>query len=223
MTRLIALIGAVAVIAVGGWFVLNRTAPGTTELSPIVGAANAQESEIDTSSVVEMALGAEDAPVTIVEYASFTCPHCAAFHNGPFKQLKADYIDTGKVRLVYHDVYFDKYALWAAMVARCGGPEKFFGIANLIYKSQSEWVSAEGEAAIAGELNKIGRLAGLDSEQLDACMKDSAKAQTLVAWYQKNAEADQITGTPSFVINGELVKNQPYDDLKAIIDAKLAD
>ena len=223
MTRLITLIGVVAVLAVGGWFFLNRATPGTTELSPIVGAANAAEAEIDIASVVEMSPGAADAPVTIYEYASFTCPHCAAFHNRPFKQLKADHIDTGKVRLVYHDVYFDKYGLWASMVARCGGPEKFFGIANLIYKSQSDWARAESEVAIVNELKKIGRLAGLEGETLDACLKDSTKAQTLVAWYQKNAEADQITGTPSFVIDGELIKNQPYDELADIIDAKLAE
>ena len=225
MTRLTAVAGAALVAAAGLWFVFGQQPqPGNTEVTRLIGAANAQEAaEVDTSSVVEMSMGAPDAPVTMVEYASFTCPHCASFHNDTLKQLKTDYIDTGKVRLVYHDVYFDKYGLWASMVARCGGPEKFFGIASMIYKGQSEWVRADGEAAIVGELKKIGRLAGIDNDQLEACMQDSDKAQTLVAWFQKNAEADNITGTPSFIIDGEMVKNQPYDDLKKILDAKLGE
>ena len=98
--------------------------------------------------------------MTVVEYASFTCPHCATFHNDTFKKLKADYIDSGKVKFIYREVYFDRYGLWASMVARCGGQEKFFGIADLIYKSQSEWTRAGEPAAIVDELRKIGRLAG---------------------------------------------------------------
>jgi len=100
----------------------------------LTGAVSAQEAEVDTSTIVEMVQGAEDAPVTIVEYASYTCPHCANFHAGPYKQLKKDYIDTGKVKFIYREVYFDRYGLWASMVARCSGPEKFFGITDLILK-----------------------------------------------------------------------------------------
>ena len=85
----------------------------------------------------------ENAPVTVVEYASYTCPHCADYHEGPFRKLKSEYIDTGKVRFIYREVYFDRYGLWASMVARCE-PAKFFGITDLIYKSQKDWVRAGG-------------------------------------------------------------------------------
>ena len=87
-------------------------------------AQSADAAEIDKSLVVEMALGAEDAPVTVIEYASFTCPHCRNFHQNTFKQVKENYVDTGKVRFIYREVYFDRFGLWAGMVARCGGPEK---------------------------------------------------------------------------------------------------
>lgn len=219
MTRIFALL-AVGVVAIGGYFYLNQS--GSTPVNPLASAANAQEAaEIDTSSIVEMTLGADDAPVTIVEYASYTCPHCATFHEGPFKKLKADYIDTGKVKFVFRDVYFDKYGLWAAMVARCTGPEKFFGISDLIFKGQNTWARAGDAPQIVEELKKIGRLSGVDNATLEACLQDSEKAQTLVAWYQANAVADEVDSTPSFVINGKKVANQKYEDFAAIIDAEL--
>lgn len=222
MTRLVALFGAVAAIAVGGYLFLNQTGSSVPAANPLIGAANAQTAaEIDTSSIVEMSIGAEDAPVTLIEYASYTCPHCAAFHEGPFKQLKAEYIDTGKVRMIYREVYFDRYGLWASMIARCGGPEKFFGVTDLIFKGQSTWARAGGAPEIVGELRKIGRLAGLTSDTIEACLQDADKAQTLIAWYQKNAEEHDVTATPSFVLNGRKVSNQTYSDFKELIEAEL--
>ncbi len=211
MTRIVAQLRAVFALTLGGLFLLGFN-----------GAALAQEADVDTSTIVEMTLGADDAPVTIIEYASFTCPHCAKFHEGPLKQIKKDYIDTGKVKLVYRDVYFDRYGLWASMIARCGGPDKFFGITDLVYSSQSTWSRAGDASSIVDELRKIGRVAGLDEATLEACLQDGTKAQALVTWYQANAEKDGINSTPSFIINGKSVPNQSYADFKAIIDAELA-
>lgn len=223
MNRLIPVaVLALILIAGGGWFL---TQGGSTPPDVPLGAADAQETaeDVDTSSVIEMAQGAEDAPLTIIEYASFTCPHCATFHEGPYKQLKSEYIDTGKVRFIYREVYFDRYGLWASMIARCGGEERFFGITDLIFKGQSEWVRAGEPSAIVEELRKIGRLAGLDNEQLESCLQDGDKAQTLVAWYQKNAEEHDVRGTPSFIIDGEKYSNMAYGELKTIIDGKLGE
>ena len=166
-------------------------------------------------------MGAEDAPVTLIEYASYTCPHCANFHTGVLKQLKEEYIDTGKMKLIYREVYFDRYGLWASMIARCGGPEKFFGISDLIYKGQSDWSRAGGASEIIDALRKIGGIAGLDKDTVEACLQDGTKAQTLVAWYQENATADGVEATPSFVLNGTRISNQSYEDFKALIDAEL--
>lgn len=223
MNRLIPVaVLAVILIAGGGWFLSQG---GTTPPDVPLGAADAQEAaeDVDTSSIVEMAQGADDAPVTIIEYASFTCPHCATFHQNQYKQLKSEYVDTGKVKFIYREVYFDRYGLWASMIARCGGEERFFGITDLIFKGQSEWVRAGEPAAIVEELRKIGRLAGLDNDQLESCLQDGDKAQTLVAWYQKNAEEHDVRGTPSFVINGEKYSNMAYDEFKAVIDGKLGE
>ena len=96
-------------------------------------AAPAARSEAPGREVPDFGIGEADAPVTIVEYASFTCPHCAHFHDDVFKKLKADYIDTGKVQFVYREVYFDRYGLWAAMMARCGGEMRYFGITDMLF------------------------------------------------------------------------------------------
>ncbi len=218
-TALVAL-GA-GILTLGGWWAIQQQ---TSPKLPPLGAANAQDSaaDIDTSGVVEMTLGDADAPVTVVEYASYTCPHCATFHLGPLKKLKADYIDTGKVHFIYRDVYFDRLGLWAALVARCD-PDRFFGVTNLLYSQQRDWIGEGDPSAVVENLRKIGRVAGLDDERLDACLADNDKARTLVAWYQQNAAADDIDSTPSLVIDGQKYSNMSYDELSSIIDEKLAD
>ncbi len=222
MSRLTIAAIALLAIAFGAWFV-GRTpanAPGQSNLgTELVGAANAQDAaEIDTSTITEMQLGNPDAPVTVVEYASFTCPHCATFHTENFKKLKADYIDSGKINFIYREVYFDRPGLWASAVARCSGSDKFFGIADLIYKGQSDWAAGGDPGAIVDGLRKIGRLAGIEGEALESCLQDAQKLRTLVAWYEENAKADGISSTPSFVINGTTYKNMPYDEMRGLID-----
>lgn len=224
MKRTLSIFAAVAVTAAGGWYVFSGPeAMNSTQINPLTSAANAQttDADVDTSTIQEMTLGNPDASVQIIEYASFTCPHCAAFDQGPYKQLKADYIDTDKIGFTYREVYFDRYGLWASLVARCGGEVKFFGIADLIYAGQSEWVRAGEPAAIVDELRKIGRLAGIESEPLEACLQDGDKAKTLVAWWEENQKADDITSTPSFIIDGKKYENMPYAQMKDIIDAAL--
>lgn len=185
--------------------------------------ATAEEAQADENGIVEMVLGNEDAKVTVMEYASFTCPHCASFHENQFKQLKADYIDTGKIRFVYRDVYFDRYGLWAAMVARCEGPSKFFGISNLLYEQQREWMDPQDPVKTSENLRRLGRIAGLDGDKLTACLEDEDKARALVSWWQENSEADDISSTPTLLINGESHGNMSYDDLKELIEAELAE
>lgn len=197
-------------------------ATGALALALMTGASQAQEAAVDTSGIVEMTMGAEVAKVTIIEYASFTCPHCANFHKGPLKQLKAEYIDTDKVHFIYRDVYFDRFGLWAAMVARCGGPEKFFGISDMLYTQQQEWTKGE-PAQIADNLRRIGKVAGIEPDAVEACLNDNDTAMALVAWYQANAEADNVESTPTLIINDQKYNNMAYDDLKAIIEEKLAE
>ncbi|MCE6960099.1 thioredoxin domain-containing protein [Cereibacter sphaeroides] len=215
-------LAALALTTVAGFALWNsgRDA-GQTLLPPM--AAGAQEAATSEAqpAVADMVMGAEDAPVTIVEYASFTCPHCATFENEVLAPLKRDYIDTGKVRFVFREVYFDRYGLWAAMIARCGGEMRYFGIADMIFDQQQEWV-ADDPQQVAANLRRIGKTAGLDDAALDACMNDQAKAEAMVAAFQKNSQADDITATPSLIVNGTKHSNMGYEELRKIIDAELA-
>ena len=113
---------------------------GIVTLLALANVANAQESEAVV--IAEMQHGNPDAKVTVIEYASFTCPHCANFHKDQYQELKTNYIDTGMINFVYREVYFDRFGLWSSMVARCD-ETKFFGISDLLYKGQSEWTKAE--------------------------------------------------------------------------------
>lgn len=222
MNRNMLLSGVViAAVAIGGFLWLTPQSSQVPSLADL-GAANAQttEAEVDTSQVIEMTMGEEDAPITFIEYASYTCPHCRDFHDQVFPKLKADYIDTGKVRFIYREVYFDGPGLWAGMTARCGGEERFFGLVDLIYKNQRSWTQGE-PAQIAANLKKMGKLAGLTEEQLDVCLQDGDKARAMAAVYQENVERDGIRATPSFVIDGKLESNMSYDQLRQLLDSKL--
>lgn len=171
----------------------------------------------------DIPMGAEDAPLTIVEYASFTCGHCANFHAGNWPKMKSEYVDTGKVRFVQRDVYFDQPGLWAGILARCGGDEKYYAVSNMLFDEQSKWLAGGSGDEIASNLRKIGLKAGMTEDQMTACWNDTAKAEQLIATFQANATADRIEATPTFIIGGQTVMNQPWDDMKAIIDAKLAE
>ena len=185
-------------------------------------AALAQESSAPVR-ITDFGLGPEDAKVRMIEYASFTCPHCADFHANVFKPLKADYIDTGKIRFEHREVYFDRYGLWAAMMARCGGAPRYFGITDILYSTQRDWAASDDPVVVVENLKKIGRTAGMDDATLDACLKDGAMAEALVAHFETNFKADGIEGTPTLIINGTKHSNMSYADLKAILDAELAE
>jgi len=223
MNRMIALATA-AVVAIGGavWWQTGQTS-NTTSFSPVnMAEAQTAVTDVDTSLVTEMSLGDASAPVTVIEYASFTCPHCKNFHANVMGELKANYIDTGKIHFIYREVYFDRFGLWAGMVARCGGGEKYFGISDLIYDQQAEWTKGENPGAVADNLAKIGRTAGLNSEQIDGCLRDEAMAKALIKVFEDTTTADGVNSTPSFIIDGEKYSNMSYADFAAILDAKLA-
>ena len=182
-------------------------------------ASNAVFSENYKENIyLDMVKGNSDAQVTIVEYASFTCPHCATFHKEIFPQLREQYIDTGKVKFIYREVYFDAPGLWGGLLARCVSPEKYFGIVDLLYKKQSKWASGSTEKEILNELFSIGRQVGMEDEQINKCMQNKEKSLKMIDAYLENSKIDKITSTPSLVINGKLLKPNNFDDLAVEID-----
>ena len=192
--------------------VMAQEATPTPEAAPTAAAV-----------ITDMALGPADAKVTIIEYASFTCPHCAAFHESTFKPLKADYIDTGKVRFEFREFYRNKYDLWASMIARCGGEIRYFGIADILLSTQTEWANSDDAGVVVENLKRIGRTAGMDDATLDACMNDEANAMAMVEHFQTNSTADDVQGTPTVFINGVNHSGLDYAGYKAIIDPLLAE
>lgn len=218
MKRLIPALLALVIVGGAAWFLMPSN---STPNLPQLGAANAQTvSDTAELGIEDMTMGDAAAPVQVIEYASYTCPHCKRFHEGPFKELKAEYIDTGKVEFVYREVYFDRFGLWASLVARCGGEDRFFGISDLIYEQQGDWTRG-APADIANNLRTIGKTAGLTDEELDACFSDGEKAQNLVSWYEANAAADGIRSTPSFLINGQLYSNMSMNEFRRILDEQV--
>ena len=182
--------------------------------------SNAEKNNVYSNKVVPMFIGDKEAPVTIVEYASFTCPHCATFHTEILPKLKTDYIKTGKVLLEYREVYFDGPGLWAGLLARCQGNEKYFPMIDLIYRKQKDWAKGNRDEIINGLLS-VGRQSGLTDEKSRVCMENGEMAEELIEIFKINTTEDNISSTPSFVINGELKQNMSYEDLKKIIDKNL--
>ncbi len=172
------------------------------------------------AALKERAIGDPAAPVTMIEYASLTCPHCASFHNDTYKAFKERYIDSGKVRLIYRDFPLDGVALRAAMMARCTIGQRYFGLLQVLYQSQNKWARAKDPVA---ELAKIGRLAGIDQATFDACMTSEDLINGILKVRQK-AAADGVRSTPTFVI-GEKIHpgSRSLEEFAEIIEPLLKD
>ncbi|WP_035485000.1 DsbA family protein [Geminicoccus roseus] len=149
----------------------------------------------------EFVIGSPDAPVTMVEYASLTCPHCASFHNETLPKLKEKYIDTGKVKLIYRDFPLDEAALTAAILARCAGPERGPTFLSAFFQSQDRWAVAEDPQASLRQLAKVG---GLSDERIDACLADKELGDSILQMRLDAEQEHSIQSTPSFLINGKL-------------------
>lgn len=212
-------LGLIALAALGAY---RLTLPDATVALTPIAPAHAQESAATEAPVIEpYSLGDPDAPIKLSEFASFTCGHCGTFHDEVFKKLKAEYVDTGKVYFTYREVYWDPYAIWAGMLARCGGEMRFFGIVSMLYEKQREWIDPKDPAKTADNLRQIGRTAGLDESRMEQCLSDGATAAALRDYSDRITAEAGIDGTPSLVIDGELYKNMSYRKLKDILDEKL--
>ena len=211
---------ALAVAGGVGWWMLAPS--GGPAMPQIAGPAEAQSaSEAEFARVPDMVLGDPDAPVTVIEYASFTCPHCATFHSSVLPRLKEAHIDTGEVRWIKREVYFDRPGLWAGMLARCGDDSRYFPMADLIYQTQRDWTASSDPAAIVEALRGLGRRTGLTNDEVDACLQDAEQAQAMVAVYQHHAEEHGINSTPSFVIDGERHSNMGFEAFSDLIRSRL--
>jgi protein-disulfide isomerase len=171
----------------------------------------------DPSPIGEMALGPENAKVTVIEYASASCPHCANFYKTTFQDLKKDYIDTGKIRFIFREFPHNQPGLAAFMLARCAPKDKFFPIVDMLFEQQEKWLQAPRD-----ELFKIAQLAGFTQESFDACLKNEDVAKGIIS-VRDQAEGFGVDSIPTFFINGEKLKGETtIEEFRKIIDPLLA-
>jgi protein-disulfide isomerase len=200
-------------------------APATpaTPAAPAVAAPAAQGS-VDMAKLLqpgvlpEQVLGKADAPVTIVEYASMTCPHCAHFHATTLPEIKTKYIDTGKARLIMREFPFDPRAEAGFMLARCSN-EKYFPMIDVLFKQQNNWARAEDAQAA---LLQISKLAGFSQESFTACLTNQKLLDDIRAVRTRGADEFKVDSTPTFFVNGDKYAGAlTVGELSAIIDSKL--
>ncbi len=205
--------------------IVTSAAAQTTETTAPAVQAPAPDGDVDMAKVLEpgplkeMALGEEGAPVTIVEYMSMTCPHCADFHTDNFKPLKEKYIDTGQVRFIVREFPFDPRAAAAIMLARCAPEQQFFPLVDVLFAQQRSWSTApDGREALL----QIARLAGFTQESFEACLTNQQLLDDVNAVRTKAANEFGIQSTPSFIINGKRYPgNMSIETMSAIIDPLL--
>nr|GAJ37236.1 disulfide bond formation protein D precursor [Bradyrhizobium sp. DOA9] len=158
-------------------------------------------------SLPDMALGPKDAAVTITEYASMTCPHCAAFNEQVFPKIKTEYIDTGKVRYVFREFPLDIKAAAGSMLSRCIAKDdapKYFAVTDMLFRQQNDWVMKNTTET----LTRIGKQAGLTQSQVEACLKDQALLDKIAADQKYASDVLKVDSTPTFFINGEKIKGE---------------
>jgi protein-disulfide isomerase len=156
------------------------------------------QSESPAAEPGERALGDPNAPVTVIEYSSLTCPHCAQFHNEIMPELKARYIEPGKVRWVFRDFPLDQMALSASMLAHCAPPERYFGLLDVLFETQDSW-RAQG---LTG-LTNLGRLAGMTEQQIQQCLENEELGNRILQTRLDAQEQHDVSSTPTFIIDGQ--------------------
>ena len=188
----------------------------------MLGFAYAADPAKVESKYIEMSKGNDNAPVVFVEYASLTCPACAAFHSDVYPQLNKEYIETCKVKFIHREIYFDRAGLWAALTARCTNVvNRYFGMLDLLYSEQPMWSKSDSSDEIVNALLKISAKSGIEKEKAISCLEDQEMALELVNQYQVYVDQDSIESTPTFIINGKKYTNRPYEELKEIIEKEL--
>ncbi len=160
-------------------------------------------------------IGDPAAPITIIEYASLTCPHCANFHADTLPQLEKEWIETGKAKLIYRDYPLDRYAASASMIARCAPTDKYFTFLNAFFAQQKNWSRAEDPVKV---LTQLAGLGGMSKEDVDACLANEALQDGILQMRLEGQMEYDVNSTPSFVIDGKKVANLPYEDLNELLE-----
>jgi protein-disulfide isomerase len=192
-------VAAVAAIALGVYF---GTRPSSTGQAPVAVVQTTDKAALLGVLPSDHVMGDAKAPITLIEYASFTCPHCAHFSIAVLPEIKKKWVDTGKVKLIYRDFPLDQTAVKVAQLAECSGKDKYFGVIDMIFATQPKWAAATDPIA---ELAKSLRIAGMGDAEVKACLANDAVQNGVIADY-RSGETLGVNSTPSLFINGEMFK-----------------
>jgi protein-disulfide isomerase len=174
---------------------------------------------MQTGTLPEMAWGRADAPVTIVQYASLTCPYCRRFHKETFPKLKKEFIDTGKVRYILREFPIGKTSGAASIALRCAKPEKYLALFGKFMEQQASWVSQDVRI---DPIFKVAAQVGMTRQQFDACRENQAMIDGL-KWVKDRGRKLGVIGTPNFCVEGKLVKKElSMEDIRAMVDPLIA-
>jgi protein-disulfide isomerase len=187
---------AVVVIAAGVWLGTRPAGPGP---APTAVAATPDKVSLLEIQPTDHLLGDPKAPITMIEYASLTCPHCAHFDTQILPEVKKKWIDTGKVKLIYRDFPLDQTAVKAAQLAECSGKDRYYAVIDMIFASQGTWAVASDPIA---ELAKSLRIAGMGDNEVKACLANDKVANEVIADY-RGGETLGVNSTPTLFINGQ--------------------
>jgi protein-disulfide isomerase len=171
----------------------------------------------------ELVIGDKDAPITIIEYASMSCSHCASFHNNTLPDIKKEYIDTGKVRMVFRDYPFNYPALLGSMMMRCISSDVRYDYMNALYQLQNTWVNKDPKIS-KKELYKIMQSGGMNKDEFNKCYSNLDNENLILEGVMTAQKDFNIKSTPSFVVNGNLVEgNKNIKEFRQIIDKILSE
>ena len=189
--------------------------------APAVAAASDLGALETPNPLGEIVLGSPDAPVTIVEYSSLTCPHCGAFHRDTLPKLTEKYVDKGLVKFHFRPFPFDPYATAGAMLAQCVTPAAQVNFLDVLFKRQQQWIQAENPM---DELQRLAKQAGLSESDFVVCLKDQNRLDAVRQMQAAAAEELGVRSTPTFFINGEKLQgNQPLAEFENKLKPFLAD
>ncbi|MDQ8699375.1 DsbA family protein [Hyphomicrobium sp. LHD-15] len=169
----------------------------------------------------DLAIGPDNAKVTIVEYASMTCGHCMHFHTTVFPEIKKKYVDTGKVRFIFREFPLDARAFAASMLARCAGPEKALSLIDALFHTQADWAFVKTNPT--PKLFEIAKQAGFTQESFDKCLTDQKLLDQLTAIHSRANETFGVNATPTFFINGKRLQAAPnIEEFDKVLEPLLA-
>ena len=213
-----------ALAGVGGFYAWTHYGPGAapavSDNPALAGLPAPIDSPMNQAQEGDMVMGDANAPITFIEYSSLSCPHCARHHMTVLPEIKKQYIDTGKVKLVLRDFPLNGPAVQASMLAHCVSPLAYWGMVDQLFATQQAWVIENSAPALA----VIAAAAGINGQDFQGCLSDQAVKDKIIASAENADKAYKVESTPTFVVNGIVIKGEKsFEEFKKIFDALAQD